>query len=502
MVVGLILGALALPPGAAAKPAVGAHPPKDTWHFVSAPNLHPPRLAVLARTSAAPRRGYFLVDNLPKGEARPLVGEGGPLLLDSALRPVWAHGAGGSSGGDLQAATYMGHRVLMWWSGRLGAAGTVAGIPNLTVVNEHYRTVATLYTTSPWLLDVHDAQILGSDVWVTVWRVITNQDLAPYGGSMNGSLYDYGVQEYDLRTGRLRYTWDPLNPGGRPNVPLSESKQPPPAPGKAGAWDPYHLNSLQVLPNGRLLVSMRNTWSVYLIDRSTGRTVWTLGGRASSFPLERSTRFAWQHDARIVTSGLRARGGPGQELTLFDDNCCALGDFAGRPSRGMIIRVDPTTHRATLVAAYRHSPPLVVSSLGSMQLLPGGNVLIDWGGEYVSEYSKSGQKLLDVQWPGVDRTYRARYTDNWVGTPYYPPVGAVRQVRGRTVVYASWNGATQVARWEVRAGESAGALRRVRGHVRTGFETAIALNQRYRVYEVQAVDGRGRVLRTSAPFGS
>jgi hypothetical protein len=244
---------------------------------------------------------------------------------------------------------------------------------------------------------------------------------------------------------------------------------------------------------------MRNTWGVYLIDRASGQPVWTLGGKHSSFPLGRRTRFAWQHDARTVAS-VGAAGGQAVELTLFNDNCCADGSLAGRPSKGMILRLNPVTHRAGLVVAYRHSPPLVVPGFGSLQPLPAGRVLIDWGGAYLSEYTRSGRKLLDVRWPGVDRSYRALYTDGWAGTPYYPPAGAVRQVHGRTIVYASWNGATQVARWEVRAGNNTSSLRRVGGRARTGFETKIALRRRYRVYEVRAVNAHGSVLRTSAPF--
>ena len=76
---------------------------------------------------------------------------------------------------------------------------------------------------------------------------------------------------------------------------------------------------------------------------------------------------------------------------------------------------------------------LLASFLGSMQLLPGGNALVGWGNQPAfSEYSKSGRQLLDVKFPGKDLSYRALFTSNWVGTPSYPPSGAVRASRGRT----------------------------------------------------------------------
>ncbi|MGO9955429.1 MAG: hypothetical protein ACLP50_05525, partial [Solirubrobacteraceae bacterium] len=104
--------------------------------------------------------------------------------------------------------------------------------------------------------------------------------------------------------------------------------------------------------------------------------------------------------------------------------------------------------------------------------------------------------LLDAGFPLGETIYRALLTDTWVGTPYYPPSGAVRG----TTAYASWNGATEVAKWEVLAGSSAGNLQVVATHGRTGFETAITLARTYALYSVRALSAAGRVLGTSKSF--
>src|SRR5205823_2845984 len=149
------------------------------------------------------------------------------------------------------------------------------------------------------------------------------------------------------------------------------------------------------------------------------------------------------------------------------------------PSRGLVLKLDTTRYTASLVASYAHSPNLFVAFLGSMQLLPGGNALVGWGSQpFFSEYSKSRRQLLDVSFPGKDQSYRALFTSSWVGTPSYPPSGAVRTSGGRTTVYASWNGATQVARWAVLGGSSASRLKRVATKARTGFESSISLGKR------------------------
>ena len=47
---------------------------------------------------------------------------------------------------------------------------------------------------------------------------------------------------------------------------------------------------------------------------------------------------------------------------------------------------------------------------------------------------------------------------------------------GGSVVYASWNGATELDTWTVLAGTTAGALAKAGSQRRAGFETAITVN--------------------------
>ena len=63
-------------------------------------------------------------------------------------------------------------------------------------------------------------------------------------------------------------------------------------------------------------------------------------------------------------------------------------------------------------------------------------------------------------------------------------------------VYASWNGATEVARWEVLAGASASSLAPAGSAARSGFETRIGTSGGAFV-AVRALDAAGNVLGTS-----
>jgi hypothetical protein len=517
---GLVAASLALAVSAQAAP-IGAYTTKGAWHFYSAANLHPPMLKVLEHKGGL-ANGDFLVANLPDtGVFGKLVGEGGPLIYDKHLQPVWVLGTGTKLGAaNVQQETYepcgtsaCAEPVLAWWEGVVSSQGiTTQG--QVFVDNEQYRTVAKLTAAKPWVISLHDTSITGKDMWVTEYRV-AHKNLKPYGGSKKGAVNDVGLQEYDLTTGKpVGKLWDALN-----HVPLSASKQKAPS---SGVWDAYHLNSVQVLPDGNLLVSMRNTWAVYLINPSTGKMVWTLGGKHSSFEFGKGAKFAWQHDARLVNPSSTGAG-TNEELTVFNDNCTYSGGYkclGGGPSTGLVLRLNTVAHKADQVARYSHQPPVKSDVLGSMQLLPNGNALVGWGslllekGREVaplfSEYSRSGKQLLDVQWPGKgkDQSYRALYMQApssgscppgdatcWVGTPYYPPKGAARKASGKTIVYASWNGATQVAKWEVLAGSSSSHLKKVASQSRTGFETAIALKKAYAHYQVEALNAQGKVLK-------
>ena len=190
---------------------------------------------------------------------------------------------------------------------------------------------------------------------------------------------------------------------------------------------------------------------------------------------------------------------------MFDDHCCQLtggGTYvpATAYSRGLILKLDQQTHTATLAHQYGVAFALYSDYMGDTQPLPNGNVMVGWGSSrYFTEYSQSGTPLLDGVLPGSDLSYRAT-VEPWVGLPLSPPVGAARTTKGRTTVYASWNGATQVMAWRVLAGPSAAQLAVVANAAKRGFETAIALPRGYASFKVEALGADHRVIGTSAPF--
>ncbi len=469
---------------------VGSYTKRDTYSFVTAPALHPPKLYSDKRAVAgelAP--GYIFTTNFYNLNYPPLVGQSGPLILDSGLQPVWFRPVPEKLvASNLSLQSYAGKPALSWWQGVVTNTGATESGEDV-VVNQHYQTVARLKGADGWILTLHAMVISGEDAWVTANKNIA-KNLSNYGGAYNGALIDSAVQEYDLKTGKLLRNWDALD-----HIPLGDSYASVPTNGFP--WDAYHVNAVQLTGNGTFLVSMRNTWAAYMVEAGTGAIQWALGGRRSSFKFGLGADFQWQHDVALEVGG---QAGP--TVSMFDDHCCQLTGGgtsvpATGPSRGLVLTLDEATHTATLLHQYTGGDEFETEYMGDTQPLANGNAFVGWGSEpYFSEYSPSGKLLLEAHFPGNDLSYRSM-VEPWVGLPLSLPAAAVRQAGGRTTVYASWNGATRVASWRVLAGAGTGRLTAVTTAAKSGFETAIPVPQSYASFEVQALDGAGAAIGTS-----
>jgi EmrB/QacA subfamily drug resistance transporter len=469
---------------------VGAYTTRGAYSFVTEPTLHPPKLQKEGTTVTGKlAAGYIFTANFYNLNYPPLVGQSGPLILDHNLQPVWFEPVPEKMvASNLSLQTYEGRPALAWWQGVVTNTGQTESGEDV-VVNQHYQPVARLKGKDGWVLTLHELVISGEDAWVTANKNVA-KDLSKYGGAYNGALIDSAVQEYNLKTGALLRTWDALD-----HIPLEDSYASVPTNGFP--WDAYHVNSIALTGAGQFLVSMRNTWAAYLVDIATGKIEWTLGGKRSSFTFGKGADFQWQHDVTL---------GAGSTVNVFDDHCCQLTGGgtsvpATGPSRGLVLALNQSTKTATLAAQFPGGNQFETEYMGDTQPLPDGNTFIGWGSEpYLTEYSRSGQQLLQGRFPGPDLSYRSTL-EPWVGLPLNPPAGAARAAGARSVVYASWNGATRVVSWRVLAG-STGKLTAVASAAKSGFETAIPLPRSYEIFKVQALNAGGRVIGTSRQFTS
>ncbi|HEX3801670.1 MAG TPA: MFS transporter [Solirubrobacteraceae bacterium] len=468
---------------------IGEFTTKGAYSFVSAPNLHPPKVTGGPTQVGEQLPGDIMVANFYDLTQQPMVGQSGPLILGGDLQPIWFQPVPTNVvASNLEAQTYAGKPVLSWWQGDVTATGQINSGEDV-VVNQHYQRIATLKGVDGWIPTLHEFVIRGNYAWVTANKNVPAQ-LAKYGGVNGGAMIDSAVQEYNLRTGKLVYSWVASK-----HISPNDSEAVPPENGFP--WDIYHVNSVDPLNNGTFLVSMRNTWAIYLVDEKTGKIEWTLGGKHSSFKVPKADEFEWQHDAQLLSP---------TKLSVFDDHCCDItgaGVYlnATGPSRGLVLSLDTANHTVKLDEQYSHGVTVESRYMGNVQTLPNGNAFVGWGDvPFMSEFSKSGQLIFDAVFPTPDITYRA-YVQKWVGLPLYPPSGAVRTKNGATTIYASWNGATRLASWKVLA-LGGGTPQVIASKATTGFETAIPVNTKADTFEVQALDASGRVIGTSRSFST
>ncbi|MFF4562269.1 arylsulfotransferase family protein [Streptomyces sp. NPDC001435] len=415
----------------------------------------------------------------------------GPQIMDDHGRPIWFRKVpDGNFASDFRVQEYHGQKVLTWWEGESTNTGVGAGIGY--IANQNYEIIATVQTPDPGeVMDLHEFLLTPQGTALIVSYQQKPYDLSEYGGPKNGSVVDSVVQEIDIATGRKLMNWSSLA-----HVPLTDSDFRP-APGSTVPYDYLHVNSVDVDTDGNLLISGNGASTIYKVDRRTGKIIWRLGGRHSDFRLGAGVRFSWQHDVRSV----------GHNTYRVFDNGTRRG-LEGYESRVAWIRIDPAHGTSKLIRQQVH-PKLMSSPVeGNSQALTNGDTFVSWGVAgpgRMSEFSRDGRLLFDATFPYNGSSYRA-YRLGWEGRPLTKPDLIVDDAASG-VVRANWNGASDVARWRLLAGESQGGLKPVANAAWDGFDTPIKLPADARDaarLQVQALDERGKVIDSSpvTPVGT
>ena len=448
----------------------------DVLSFRSRPDLSPAAIKFMSGPAPGAADYLFLAPQFG-----PL--QDGPMLLDPSGNLVFFKPMpSGSIAADFRIQQYEGSPVLTWWQGYTAAG---IGVGQDEIYDSSYREMAQVHAANGLSADLHEFLLTSKGTALIVAYYPVYWDTTGVGGPKHNVVLDSVVQEIDIPTGLVLFQWDSLD-----HVPLRDSYV---RPMKGALYDYFHVNSIDVASDGNLVISGRNTWAAYKVNHSSASTMWTLGGKHSSFKLGPAAPFAYQHDVRVM--------GPGDDqISLFDD-------ADGPPpvhgqSRGLVLQLD-YRHMTARVAAQRdHSPPLLTRFQGNLQVLPGGDEVIGWGQQpYFTEFGPRGRVLLDARFVDGTSSYRVYAFGEWTGTPADQPAIAASDSRRSTTVYASWNGSTQTAFWLVLGGAKRGSLSIRRLARRTGFETAIPINREPFV-RVEALDASGHVLGSSGAIGT
>lgn len=454
-----------LAPGTIPTVAAGA---RGLQHFRSRPDLEPAAVTVSKASAPASQGDIFVAPQFGPTQD-------GPMILDPKGKLIWFDATPLSQKEiitDFRVQNLHGQPVLTWFQGNTSSgSGRGEGI----IFNDKYQEIATVRAANGLSVDLHEFEITPQgDAYV----IATSPVRLP---GLNRQVMDAEVQEIDIATGLVLFDWHAID-----HIPLSQSsKWGPKQPGHI--LDPYHLNSISLDSDGNLLISARNTSAIYKINRLTGKIMWQLGGKNSSFKMGAGTSFAYQHDAVMQSNGT---------LTLFDDG--GGPPRVHRYSRGLRLSLNMKKMTASVVRSYNHPPPIASAFEGGEQALSGGDTFVGWGQQpYFTEFNSSGQATFDAHFTAPSGSYRA-YRFNWSGQPSRPPaLAGAAGSDGIVKLWASWNGATTVSSWRVLAGPSPSKLRTIGTARRTAFETTISAHNGNPYFAVQPLGSKGQVLSTS-----
>jgi hypothetical protein len=475
-----------------AKPTTTSHPTKregkvaygpqpspqhGVWAFRSRPDLSPPAIEVVKEAHhTAP--GYIFVAP-PAGHA----GQSGSLVVDNRGEVVWFRPLLNSSGRvmDFKTQTYRGKPVLTW--------GETSGLGvEYVIFDDTYGEIARFSAVNGYRGDHHEFLISPQDTaLITIYDGVP-RDLSSFGGHKDGVAVQGIVQELDIETGKVLFEWHSID-----HVDLDESYVKPgqtyTGTNSGSKLDYFHINSIDVDHDKNLLVSARTTSAVYKIDRNSGQVIWRLGGKKSDFEMGPGARFAYQHDARRL---------PGGTITIFDNGTTVFENGLPKTveeSRAIVLKLDERKMKASLVREYSNGQH--ADAAGNMQVLPNGDVFVGWGRAVsFSEFSHDGKLLFDARLIG-DPSYKT-FRFPWSARPADRPAAAAeRTSEGEVRLYASWNGATNVASWEVLTGEHPSRLGPLGQVFRNGFETAMDVRTSKPYVAVRAKDRDGQTLGTA-----
>ncbi|KAL3491096.1 ASST-domain-containing protein [Aspergillus germanicus] len=439
--------------------------------------------------------GYTFLS--PRGDS---VAHPGPMILDANGELVWMK-HNWETTHDFKVQRFLGQDFLTYWEGEQVEG---RGYGSWYLIDSTYTVRYVINPVGGYGGDLHDFQITpDGTALVTIYDPIMT-DLRSVGGPEIGWIYDCLFQELDIATGELIFEWrasDKFTVDTTYEMLSGETGNK-----RDSAFDFFHINSVNKDEQGNYIISSRHMHAIFCISRSTGDVLWTLGGKENDFKdlsNGEATGFSWQHDAQWHMES--------STITLFDNAAHAHSDPECE-SRGMTIHLDIPRREATVLATYRHPHQLKSVSQGNVQLIDDiDRVIVGWGHSAAySEFSTNGELLCNVHFGasaffdfGRVVSYRA-FKGNWVGNPQTLPDAVLVD----DMVYASWNGATEVVGWRLEAWDgddieevnNSGSFRSIGNFEKTGFETIIPLpdNSTYPIYRLEALDAGGNILGTTA----
>jgi hypothetical protein len=319
-------------------------------------------------------------------------------IFDSFGVPVWWVDAGGPA----LNASLLPNGNLLWSSGHFTQLGV--GL-RAGAYEEHSLdgTLARSYRAAGGApVEQHDLRVLpNGNHLAAVLAPRDGVDLTPYGGPADATVLDAEVQEL-APDGRLLWSWnssDHVALGETGRWYPSQLSTPVPLPDGRSAYDIVHLNAIAPYGPNHVLISLRHTDALYLLDKRTGAVVSKLGGTHTPQSLAIKgdggrPDFGGQHDVQRLADGT---------ITVHDN-----GTGRGRPPRALRFKIRAKKGTATLLEDVRDRAARESVCCGSARRLPHGHWVTSWGGlPLVTELTAKGRRVFSLHFAQKLMSYRA-----------------------------------------------------------------------------------------------
>lgn len=258
--------------------------------------------------------------------------------------------------------------VLTYKNKWLTHFATVGNTPVFVRRDVNLNPIDTLRAVNGAKTDFHECRIISDTSYIILGIREDTVDLSKIrGGNPRAVVWNNVIQERTF-SGRTLFEWRSLD-----HIPVTDAIDSIEV--TTPLVDYIHINSVVVDTDGNFLVSCRHTDEVIKINRTSGAVMWRLGGSFS-----KRNQFTWLNDS---TGGFRgfchqhsairtARG----TILLFDNGNFKPGDKA---SRVVEYEVDEVAKTVRKVFEFMPSPTIYAPTMGSVQELPNGNIVIGWG---------------------------------------------------------------------------------------------------------------------------
>jgi hypothetical protein len=247
-------------------------------------------------------------------------------------------------------------------------------------------------TPAGFALDVHDLQVLEDGTYYVFGRDHLTMDMSQYvsGGDTAALLVAHTIHHMDADDTEL-WRWHSIDHYNILDVDEFINLTNP-------TIDWTHCNSMEIDPEGNLIISTRNFSEITKINRQTGEIIWRFGGERNQFQFINDNRgFSRQHNARILSNG---------NLALFDNGHFLIPQY----SSYVEYEIDEQNFTATLIRRYSRNGTVFSQSRGGVQELSNGNILISWDNlqnPFVSEINPEDSTEYEIRYDNYAHQYRA-----------------------------------------------------------------------------------------------